>query len=536
MCTDFSKQDVIMCRMGRPSPTLLMNSIMRILSRILLFSAILLLWGESVDRAQSDPPATFADKLAQAIAAGRVETNDASSWQLYSILDPGVLPPFLQPDIPQPSASLLLRHLHNSGATTTDIGLTLGRRPALFQEQWHDTPHFRVHYTLVGPDAVVNIDNNHNNTPDYVDLVAAVVEIVWREMHTHLRWPLPAPDGGLGGDMRTDIYLINLKRVYLGYTDYDPGHCGDNPHTRPPETAACSAFITMTNDLRGLPAAPTNLARVTLAHEYMHVLQFGLDSTEPSDWLWEAWAVWAEDQVFDEINDYLNLIPPLFLAPDAPLDDHPYAMALLPMWMDEHIGADVVRDSWLAAVEYDSMAAVAAALQQHHTSLGETLRSFSVALLVRYPCPDVAPFCWQDGRLFPTPTVEGDLWRGTWRSQEQGNHRLAAFGQDIIRLHPQTASELTLSSASARGLTLQVVALRRDETITVKRWQASYDDGKLTIDLPAPPANTRYFALITALAPAITVTSYELELEAQADSTPTPQQTYPLFLPLLSRP
>lgn len=512
-----------------------MNSIFRIIPRLLFFSVVLLLIAGPVSRAQTDPSVSFAEKLSQAVAEGRIDPATVTTWQALSILDPAALPSFLQPDAPETSASLLVRHLHNSGDTITDVGLALGRRPLLNQEQWYDTPHFRVHFTLVGTDAVANIDLNHNNTPDYVDLVANTMEIVWREMHSRLRWPLPASDVDLGGDERTDIYLLNLNRVYLGYTDFDPDHCGDNTHTPFPETEACSAFMTLANDLRGFAISSADLARVTLAHEYMHVLQFGIDSTEPSDWFWEAWAVWAEDKVFDDVNAYLDFIPPLFMAPDAPLDEHPYAMALLPMWMDEHLGAAVVRDSWLSAVNQDGMAAVAVALQRHHTSLRDTLQSFSVALLVRYPCPEVSPFCWQDGRLFPFPTLEGDLSGGVWRSQEQGNKRLAAFGQDIIRLRPQTASRIILSSAQSGALSLQGIALIHNDNIGVRRWQATFEDGKLLLDLPVPRDDSQYFAIITALTPALTAVPYELEMTSSLGGTPTPQPAFSLFLPLLTQ-
>ena len=50
---------------------------------------------------------------------------------------------------------------------------------------------------------------------------------------------------------------------------------------------------------------PINDLEVTLAHEYNHILQFGYDAYQ-DPWFAESTAVWMEDQVYNDINDYLR--------------------------------------------------------------------------------------------------------------------------------------------------------------------------------------------------------------------------------------
>ena len=501
---------------------------------LLILITSLLLGMTPIKRAQADPPpaTTFSQALALAQARGQVSSAETSTWQLRSIYAPATLPAFLRPTAPEISASMLLRHLQQHKPDAVHISNPAARRPGLPSEQVYDSVHFRIHYTLVGTNAINPGDRDHDQIPDYVEFLGDTAETTWNVLNRQLQWPLPQADALLGGDNRTDIYLLNLERVYLGYTDSDPGRCGDNPHTPTTEIAACSAFIVLTNDMSGLSTPPIDLARVTFAHEYMHVLQFGLDSTEPSDWLWEAWAVWAEDKVFDNINLYLNLLPPLFLNPDAPLDEHPYAMALLPMWIDEHIDTRLVRDIWLLAPTHDGMEAVAAALQHQRLPLRSTLMDISAALTTHATCPQFTPFCWRDGRRFPRIRLEGTLETGNWNSQNQGNGRLAAYGQDIIQLSPVGAVRVRLLSRQLDYLALQIVTITTNSRPQMTRWSASAGDGALYIDLPAPQAETQTLAIVSAPA-GVNVAEYELQM--QAATTPVPQDSYRLYLPLLTR-
>ncbi len=105
------------------------------------------------------------------------------------------------------------------------------------------------------------------------------------------------------------------------------------------------------DDYRGFPSTPTNSLRVTVAHEYNHVLQFNLD-TQQDIWLFEDTATWMEEQVYPEINDYLNYLPAFSRGTDTPMtgtDIKIYAEAVFNHWLSGRYGPQVVRDVWTAS-------------------------------------------------------------------------------------------------------------------------------------------------------------------------------------------
>ena len=334
-----------------------------------------------------------------------------------------------QPAAPPLAPPQRLRALALPGIPDTEVA---GQRPLLPQVQTYDTAHFRIHFTLRGVHAVPPADLNSDGVPDYVSFIGDVAEESWQGLVEEMAWPPPVVDDSAGGDDRTDIYLKDLGMTYLGYSDRDPRPCGDQPATPALEKAACSAFLILDNDIRRPGQEPQDLIRITVAHEFLHVLQFGIDSSEPGDWMWEAWAVWAEEILFDDINAYYLLLPPLFTAPDAPLDQHPYAAALLPLWLSEHVDPLAPRDVWLHAAEADGLDALSLGLEQHGVTPTDAFINYAAALLIRQPCPELAPYCWDEGIAYPPPAIEGELapiWCGTvtrmatvaWRRSEQSS-------------------------------------------------------------------------------------------------------------------
>src|SRR5947208_1589602 len=89
----------------------------------------------------------------------------------------------------------------------------------------------------------------------------------------------------------------------FGYSAPDPGQ----------RTNSQSAYLVMDNDYRQSEyprySSPLPPMEVTAAHEYNHVLQFGYDVLQDT-WLFESTAVWMEDKVYDDVNDYLSYLTP----------------------------------------------------------------------------------------------------------------------------------------------------------------------------------------------------------------------------------
>ena len=170
----------------------------------------------------------------------------------------------------------------------------------------------------------------------------------------------PEPDGTLGGDARLDIYLTNLG------TTGAYGYCGSDEPARPVVRGRVAprdrwAFCVLDDGYSEYPGKPTEVLQVTLAHEYFHAVQFAYDAGE-DDWFMEGTAVWAEDELFDGVDDNVQYAAYSPLAgPRLSLDRYQrggfrqYGTWLWFRWLSEHFPESqggmptIVRDLWTAA-------------------------------------------------------------------------------------------------------------------------------------------------------------------------------------------
>ncbi|MFO8183465.1 MAG: T9SS type A sorting domain-containing protein [Candidatus Aegiribacteria sp.] len=153
-----------------------------------------------------------------------------------------------------------------------------------------DSPsgHFKIHWTDSGVDAT-------NQT--YANSIALAADSAWAVGCDQMGFYQPPPDNGVGGDDKYDIYVIYISGSTLGYTspsgEYHP----------PDSTQDCTAsHIAMNNNISG-----TGQRVCTVAHEFKHAVQFSYDYNEPT-WFMENCAVWMEEIVYPDINDYLGYI------------------------------------------------------------------------------------------------------------------------------------------------------------------------------------------------------------------------------------
>lgn len=301
-------------------------------------------------------------------------------------------------------------------------------------EEILDTQNFRIHYTTSGSDAVASTS--------YVDEIAQTLEYVWQVEIEQFGWAAPPSDEGIGGDNRYDVYLQEiLWDGTFGYTEggedsryRSAGQIGDTRAARDTRDArnarntsafeerAAASFMVLDNDYadtEDLVIADytiLDLMRSTVAHEFNHALQFGYDGEEPADWLWEATATWMQDEVYDAINDGIEDLYAVFKSPDTCQlayggeervedENHWYGEWIFLRYISENYGHQTVRAIWEQAATLDGYAALEAALNAAGTTLDETLRGFSIALLTRN---------FEEGASYPVLRLEGEASTGTF--------------------------------------------------------------------------------------------------------------------------
>lgn len=179
-----------------------------------------------------------------------------------------------------------------------------------------------VHWIDDGPDAVDpendgpggRFPGTDPRTPDYVELTLATMSTVVNRF-AGAGYRKPVRDGAKGGSSAFDIYLGELA------DDGAYGYCtvDDYPDDSTVHVPA-AGYCVLDNDYAEFGISPRSALRVTAAHEYFHAVQFAYDVNEDA-WLMEATATWAEDELYDSINDNWNYLPYGSLGrPQQPLD------------------------------------------------------------------------------------------------------------------------------------------------------------------------------------------------------------------------
>ncbi len=218
--------------------------------------------------------------------------------------------------------------------------------------QTFETPHFVLHYTTIGNHSVPTLDANKNRIPDFIDVAARSLEAVWQREIVELRYPPPVGTPA----QKFHVYYKDLT-TYYGATY--PENVTVQA-TSPVPLGTASAYIVVENDfydgfppndedVTGAETVRSGALKVTQAHEFMHAIQFNMNVLQ-SGWLMESHATWAEDAVYDGVNDWHWYINRFLATPDLPLFSRfLYGAAYFQNWLSETYGADIQRQIWLAA-------------------------------------------------------------------------------------------------------------------------------------------------------------------------------------------
>ena len=331
-----------------------------------------------------------------------------------------------------------------------------------------ETAHFVLHYTTQGDWAVPAHDGDRNGVPDFIDAAASS----WEETHARLvgqlRYPAPKLTTTFDGSVSNKFHVYFKDMNYYGYCV--PENVEYSPVNGFPSGTA-SAWIVVENDFYGFPrndedvtgleVVRTGALKVTQAHEYMHALQFNLNVYQ-SGWLMESHATWAEDAVYDDINDWHWYINRFFVNPSVPIfNRYVYGSAYFQNWLSETYGVDAPRQIWEAA---KSMSAADAVKKVAFRGSWEPMATFATA----QPTLGINDFTVDQTSLIPNPSL---LLRASHSSYPVGvtipdatkqiaNGAPYGLGANYIEFTPGSASgELRLSFDGADGYAWRVSAI-----------------------------------------------------------------------------
>jgi hypothetical protein len=269
--------------------------------------------------------------------------------------------------------------------------------------------HFCVHYS--------------GNTA-WAQTTSDTLEHVWNAEVGGLGFRAPLPDG----DGLFDVYLreIGDKGYY--------GACAPAEDTR--HSVASCVLDDDFDPAEFGGAAPINSLSVTAAHEFFHAIQFGYDTGEDT-WFMEGSAVWAEEQVYPDVNDYLQYLPfSAITHPGTPTDYagatstdlyFRYGAVLFWKFLSEQFGGPgIVRRVWeYADGDLFSLQAVSAALAERGWSFGSAYARFGL-------WNTLPPGSYGDRALYPAPA-----W---WQIRSLSRHSRSTGTQTAVLNHLTNAA------------------------------------------------------------------------------------------------
>lgn len=276
-----------------------------------------------------------------------------------------------------------------------------------------ETTDFRVLYTLEGRDA---------STEAYARSVADTLQVMLAAQQA-LGFAAPVRDD----DGRYRAYVADARGV-MGYAKAVEV-VFDNPNTTGArETAAARGALVIDNDFgsMGKKASAESLMHATVTHEFNHVVQYGYDSEEGLQWLYEATSSWVEVATAGADQDATGYVETDFLAPElcwsTNTSGHNYAQwTLLQSLADRH-GAGIVARLWENSVAYDGFETMSRTLAGAGTTIPEALQRWRVQNFARDY--DLAPHFGRAVRL--AGTIGGDgAWTPRGGIEQLGAHYVA---------------------------------------------------------------------------------------------------------------
>ena len=265
-----------------------------------------------------------------------------------------------------------------------------------------NTPHFRFHYTRVGPHAPPLEDfHPRNGIPDYIDLCADAMERAYHVQIDLMGFKIPYIDfwaAQNGGNHKYDVYLFTFPALGITTADWFEGRVLSTALTVAPYFMINSRIYDYVGKAEGIRYLET-----TCTHEFLHGVQFGYNAYMPT-WFMEASATWIEVMTYDggiiddgdtlpdpdepnetnSYNYYIHQLRRWFLIPDISLEsrigDHEYGSVIWTLYMAERFGYDIVRQFYRNTTDgsYREMGNFYDVFTNNGTTLAEAFKTFTV--------------------------------------------------------------------------------------------------------------------------------------------------------------
>ncbi|MCY3773491.1 MAG: T9SS type A sorting domain-containing protein [Gemmatimonadetes bacterium] len=304
------------------------------------------------------------------------------------------------------------------GDRTDDLGHSYTVAP-----EYYVSPggHFKIWYVTTTADRPgagwPELDDAGTGTvPEYVRHCAAFLEESRRVIVEELGYRPPpedyryhdqyeAMDSDDGGDGLYDVYISDLPSQFSGYTRPEAVVAG----------ASLPSYIVVDNDFaesRSTVEKALDLLRITVAHEYFHAAQFGYDAGEAAFWL-EQSAVWIEEQVYDDVDDYLTYLPSFsgfltepWIALDTSNGEHEYAGVLWPLFLEKRHDRDLIRSIWERSATEHALDAIDDGLRSVGSDLASAFQEFTTWNVFTESRANADRF-YEEGASYPLVELSG---------------------------------------------------------------------------------------------------------------------------------
>lgn len=358
--------------------------------------------------------------------------------------------------------------------------------------------HFCIHWVDQGLDAPRLKDTNGDGLPDYVERVLAVAEHVHEIENKKLGWHEPLSDGTLGGGHgKTDIYLAEIGPRLFGYAAPDRDQAGDGGRS----SRHLHGYLVLDNDYEPFEFPGTTQGRdlkVTIAHEYNHILQFAYDAYE-DPWFAESTAVWMEDQVYNGINDYLRYVRRWVKLWETPLTANSlkeYGSAVWNEWLAHHYGRVLIREAWADAATTHPAGFAVAAYERAIRAAGSSTFGHDFTRFAADVSEWRTGIGFRESDLYPDVPRRGSLALGAPPLTRRLNHTTFS----LLGVHAATgraaAVHVTAPEGVAAGLALVGRVGSERHGRTVKSVAYSPTGGTLTVRLADPARFQRITAVV----------------------------------------